>query len=169
MTAVRESLIWEALQDVKDPEIPVLSVVEMGIVTAVEVDGGRVTVRATPTFVGCPALELMRQAMIRRLADVPGVESVEVTWHLNPHWTSARITALGRQKLARFGIAPPPGGAGTGAPDRSTLLADVEPSPACPFCGSRDTHIENVFGPTACRSIYYCRSCRNPFEAMKAV
>lgn len=154
------ALLWAALDEVKDPEIPTVSVVEMGIVTAVEVAGeGEVTVRATPTFVGCPALEVIRQAISRRLSQVPGVRRVQVVFQLDPPWTTDRITPAGREKLKAFGIAPPP----------PLALLDLQVAPPCPYCGSLDTHLENVFGPTACRSIYYCAACRNPFEAMKPV
>ncbi|MCG0240083.1 MAG: phenylacetate-CoA oxygenase subunit PaaJ [Firmicutes bacterium] len=151
-----EEAVWAALEDVKDPEIPVVSVVEMGIVTGVEVDGDRVVVQATPTFVGCPALRIIADGIVRRLLAVPGVAAAEVPWVMEPHWTSERITPAGREKLRAFGLAPP-GPAREGS------------SPPCPYCGSTRTRLENLFGPTACRSLYYCDDCRNPFEGMKRV
>jgi len=160
---VTEAAVWAALADVKDPEIPPVSVVDMGMVTAVTLSGeGAVRIEMTPTFVGCPALEIIRRDVIQRLTQVDGVFGVEVTFVFDPPWTSERITDQGRQRLASFGIAPPMREA-TG-----NLLA-LNIVPPCPYCGSQDTHMENLFGPTACRSIYYCDSCRQPFEGMKQV
>ncbi|MFO7172994.1 MAG: 1,2-phenylacetyl-CoA epoxidase subunit PaaD [Bacillota bacterium] len=168
-----EEAVWAALEDVKDPEIPVVSVVEMGIVTGVEVDGGRVVVQATPTFVGCPALRIIADGIVRRLLAVPGVAAAEVRWVMEPHWTSDRITPAGREKLRAFGLAPPPGpeeGVGGVPADRAGGVQAGEGTlPPCPYCGSARTRLENLFGPTPCRSIYYCDDCRNPFEGMKRV
>ena len=152
-----ETTLWEALQEVKDPEIPTVSVVELGMVHRVAAEGGRVTVEMLPTFVGCPALDILRRDVTARLAQVDGVEEVEVRFVLNPPWTSDRITPEGRRKLAEFGLAPPP------AADGPAI------APACPYCGARDTAIENLFGPTACRAIFYCKACRQPFEGLKPV
>lgn len=171
---VTEAALWAALADVKDPEIPPVSVVDMGLVTRVAVSGGQVTVELTPTFVGCPALGIIRQNVIDRLVREEGVTGVDVRFVFDPPWTSERITPLGRERLRSFGIAPPVrerpgccGPAGAGVPGSSLLsLAEVPP---CPFCGSADTHMENLFGPTACRAIYYCDACRQPFEGMKTV
>ncbi|BAD41468.1 1,2-phenylacetyl-CoA epoxidase subunit PaaD [Symbiobacterium thermophilum] len=161
---VTEGAIWAALADVRDPEIPPVSIVDMGMVHRVTVAGPRVRVEIMPTFVGCPALEIIRRDAEDRLRAVPGVEEVEVAFVLDPPWSSDRITAEGRRRLRSFGIAPPPPGS-AGAP----LLPAPEEVPACPYCGSTDTHLENLFGPTACRSIYYCDGCRQPFERMKRV
>jgi ring-1,2-phenylacetyl-CoA epoxidase subunit PaaD len=159
---VSGAAIWAALQEVKDPEIPTVSVVEMGMVAAVQVDGPQVHVEMTPTFVGCPALEIIREAVCRNVGAVEGVEGVAVRFVFDPPWTSDRITPAGREHLKAFGIAPPTGVTGPG-------LISLEEVPPCPYCGSADTHMENLFGPTACRSIYYCDACRQPFEAMKNV
>lgn len=154
--------VWAALQEIPDPEIPSVSIVELGIINGVHVSAdGRVTVRATPTFVGCPALTLIGGQIRERVAQLAGVADVAVEWEMDPPWTTERITPAGRAKLTEYGIAPPPRpGAG---------LLELTEVPSCPYCGSDDTHMENVFGPTACRSIFYCASCRNPFEAMKPV
>jgi ring-1,2-phenylacetyl-CoA epoxidase subunit PaaD len=150
---------WQALQEVKDPEIPTVSIVELGIVNQVEEEAhGRIHVSLTPTFVGCPALDFIAEAVRDRLAVLEGVESVEVAYVMNPPWTSDRITPEGRRKLQEFGIAPPqPGG---------SLL---ESAPDCPFCGAGEGEIHNLFGPTACRAIFYCKRCQQPFEGMKPV
>ncbi len=159
-----EAAVRLALSEVMDPELPMLSVVDLGIVHRVEVAyDGPIRVEILPTFVGCPALELIKSAIAQRLAAFG--RAVEVTATFEVPWTSERISAEGRRALAAAGIAPPtgvPGGlAGT--------LIDLESRVACPLCGSRRTVLENVFGPTQCRTIRYCADCRQPFEAIKPV
>jgi ring-1,2-phenylacetyl-CoA epoxidase subunit PaaD len=153
--------VWEALAEVPDPEIPVLSVVDLGLVHAVELDGERLRVELLPTFVGCPALELIRQSVAERLAGMAPRVEVEMTFEVP--WTSERITADGRRKLRESGFAPP----GGSRPLFATI--PVRPSATCPWCGSADTTLENLFGPTLCRSVFWCNRCRQPFEQFKAV
>lgn len=152
---ITEADCWKRLQEVKDPEIPSVSIVELGMVYQIEVAQGRVQVKIIPTFVGCPALELIREQVTRKLSYQPGVSAVEVTFIFDPPWTSERITPMGRQKLNAFGIAPP-----------GQTIAELPP---CPYCGRETGEVENLFGPTACRAIYYCKRCRQPFEGMKKV
>lgn len=152
--------IWQALDEVKDPEIPVVSVVEMGIVRQVELTEEGVVVKMTPTFSGCPALEVMRRDIEARIRDM-GVDSVEVETVLNPPWSSDWITAEAREKLRQFGLAPPPR---HGGDLRSVAFLDVA---VCPRCGSKNTVIKNSFGPTLCRTIWYCNDCQDPFEQFK--
>lgn len=159
---VAEAAIWAALDDVRDPEIPPVSVVDLGMVRDVALDGGRVSVAMMPTFVGCPALEIIRRDVTQRLMQVEGVAGVEVSFVFDPPWTSERITEQGRERLKSFGIAPP-------MRECKASLINLEEVPLCPYCGSGDTHMENLFGPTACRAIYYCDTCRQPFESMKTV
>ncbi|HEY3366656.1 MAG TPA: 1,2-phenylacetyl-CoA epoxidase subunit PaaD [Symbiobacteriaceae bacterium] len=159
--AVTEAVLWAALGDVKDPEIPSVSIVEMGLVVRVVLDAGRTLIELTPTFVGCPALDIIRRQVADRVAEA-GAEDVAVKFVFDPPWTSERITPAGREKLKRFGIAPP-------LPPVGGSLITLDEVPACPYCGSGDTHLENLFGPTACRTICYCDACRQPFEAMKTV
>jgi len=147
-TRVDEQAVWAALAEVPDPEIPVVSVVDLGMVRSVELDGERLRVELLPTFVGCPALELIRAAVATRLAGLAAEVQVEMTF-AEP-WTSERITADGRRKLRESGFAPPG-------------------SATCPWCGSRDTALENPFGPTRCRAIFWCNHCRQPFEQFKAI
>ncbi|AMA72827.1 1,2-phenylacetyl-CoA epoxidase subunit PaaD [Aneurinibacillus thermoaerophilus] len=154
-----ESAVWEKLQDVKDPEIPAVSMVEMGMIHAVDEQDGVVTVQVLPTFVGCPALDIMRNEIIRQLQTVEGVQEVRVTFVYDPAWTSERISEAGREKLRQFGIAPPPVNHKPGDPWQVD----------CPFCGSPYTTLDNLFGPAACRSILYCKQCKNPFEALKPI
>jgi ring-1,2-phenylacetyl-CoA epoxidase subunit PaaD len=153
--------VWECLEGVKDPEIPVVSVVEMGIVRQVSLEGGQVVVVMSPTFTGCPALDTMRSEIERRLRQA-GAEQVKVEISLSPAWCSDWITVQGREKLRSFGLAPPPRHAG------QIELGLIE-AVACPYCASRDTSLKNDFGPTLCRSIYYCNACRQPFERFKPI
>jgi ring-1,2-phenylacetyl-CoA epoxidase subunit PaaD len=158
--------VWEALAEVPDPEIPVVSVVDLGLVHTVELDGELLRVELLPTFVGCPALELIRRSVADRLAGlVPRVE-VEMTFAVP--WTSDRITPDGRRKLRQSGFAPPgPAGAGDARPLFATIA--MRPTATCPWCGSADTALENLFGPTLCRTMFWCNRCRQPFEQFKAV
>jgi ring-1,2-phenylacetyl-CoA epoxidase subunit PaaD len=153
--------VWEALAEVPDPEIPVVSVVDLGLVHTVELDGERLRVELLPTFVGCPALEVIRASVAERLAGMAPRVEVEMTFEVP--WTSDRITADGRRKLRESGFAPP----GGSRPLFATI--PVRPSAACPWCGSADTTLENLFGPTLCRSVFWCNRCRQPFEQFKAV
>ena len=147
-TRVDERAVWDALAEVPDPEIPVVSVVDLGMVRSVQLDGERLRVELLPTFVGCPALDLIRDAVAVRLAGMAAEVRVEMTF-AEP-WTSERITADGRRKLRESGFAPPG-------------------SATCPWCGSPDTALENPFGPTRCRAIFWCNRCRQPFEQFKAI
>ena len=151
--------VWAALDEVKDPEIPVVSVVEMGIVRAVEVEAERVVVTITPTFSGCPALMAMQEGIVERLNRL-GIAQVDIRIALAPPWTTEWIGEAARAKLKAFGLAPPPRHEG------DFTLALLEPA-ECPYCGSKDTRLRNSFGPTLCRAIYTCNSCHQPFEQFK--
>jgi ring-1,2-phenylacetyl-CoA epoxidase subunit PaaD len=164
---ITETDVWAALAEVPDPEIPVVSVVDLGLVHTVELDGERLRVELLPTFVGCPALEVIRASVAERLAGMAPRVEVEMTFAVP--WTSDRITADGRRKLRESGFAPP-GPAAAGAEGRPLFAAiGVRPSATCPWCGSADTTLENLFGPTLCRTVFWCNRCRQPFEQFKAV
>jgi ring-1,2-phenylacetyl-CoA epoxidase subunit PaaD len=153
--------VWAALAELPDPEIPVVSLVDLGVVRDVEVDGERVRVEFTPTFLGCPALEAMRDAIAGAVAELGGEPEVAVI----DDWTTDRITPAGREKLREAGFAPPaPRPAGG-----PTLVQLQAKAFRCPWCGSTETRLENLFGPTPCRSLRYCESCRQPFEQFKSV
>lgn len=153
--------IWRALGEITDPEIPVVSLVEMGIVREVRVDDDGVTVFMTPTFAGCPALDMMRAAIVEKLRAM-GIARVEVKTLLNPPWSSDWIAETARAKLKAFGLAPPPKHGGN-----AQLFFDE--AVACPYCNSTNTRVTNPFGPTLCRAIYFCRNCQQPFEQFKAL
>jgi ring-1,2-phenylacetyl-CoA epoxidase subunit PaaD len=159
MAGITTDEIWQTLDQIKDPEIPVVSLVEMGIARDVQLDGGKVIVTITPTFAGCPAMHYMREEIVSRLQTL-GVEHVEVRTALNPPWTSEWLSDEVRAKLKTFGLAPPPHHMG----DVTIALTEVV---ECPYCGSKDTVLENSFGPTLCRSIHYCNACRQSFERFK--
>jgi ring-1,2-phenylacetyl-CoA epoxidase subunit PaaD len=158
-----EEQVWEALAEIPDPEIPVISLVELGVVRDVEIEDGRVRVGFTPTFLGCPALEVMCEAMADRIRELGAELDVRVV--TEDAWSTDRITPEGREKLRASGFAPPaPRGAGV-----PTLVQLESNAFRCPYCGSRDTALENIFGPTPCRSLRYCNNCRQPFEQFKTL
>ncbi|HSS35315.1 MAG TPA: 1,2-phenylacetyl-CoA epoxidase subunit PaaD [Patescibacteria group bacterium] len=154
--------IRKALEDIPDPELPVVSIDELGILGTVTVVDGSIRVELHPTFVACPATDLIRVAVEDRLAETAPGRAAEVRFTFDPPWTSDRVTPAGRAKLAAAGIAPPLVG---GTAD----LIDLDAPVACPFCGSTRTRLDNLFGPTLCRSIRWCPDCRQPFEAMKTI
>ena len=154
---VTAGAVWTAFEQIPDPEIPVVSLVDLGVIRSVDVRDGRVHVELTPTFLGCPALEVMKrslEATVRELGAEPDVEVVN-----DDSWGTDKITAAGREKLRAAGFAPP-------APRLVQLQSHVH---KCPYCGSTDTMLENLFGPTPCRSIRYCNGCRQPFEQFKTI
>jgi ring-1,2-phenylacetyl-CoA epoxidase subunit PaaD len=160
---VTERDVWDALAEIPDPEIPVISLVELGVIKDVAVDDGGARIDFTPTFLGCPALEPMQQAMEARIAEL-GVRA-EVRVVLDDSWSTDRITPEGREKLRAAGFAPP-----SPRPVGQMDLVQLQSATfRCPYCGSTDTKLENLFGPTACRSIRYCAACRQPFEQFKTL
>ena len=154
--------VWAALDQIEDPEIPVVSLVDLGVVRDVHIDGARVHVEFTPTFLGCPALEVMRDRMAAKIAELGGEPDVEVV--IDDSWSTDRITPAGREKLRAAGFAPP-------APREATAptLIQLRKGFRCPYCGSTETRLDNLFGPTPCRSIRYCEACRQPFEQFKTI
>jgi ring-1,2-phenylacetyl-CoA epoxidase subunit PaaD len=160
---VTEDQVWDALAEIPDPEIPVISLVDLGVIREVAVENGRVRVEFTPTFLGCPALEVMRDAMAARITELGAEAEVEVV--LDDSWSTDKITPGGREKLRASGFAPPAPRA-AGLPQLVQLQSAVF---RCPYCGSTDTKLENIFGPTPCRSLRYCNACRQPFEQFKTI
>ncbi len=144
--------VAQILQEVGDPEIPTVSIVDLGMVGAIQADGDRVLVELMPTFVGCSAQRIIQDQVTEKLREAFPTSTVAVRFELSQPWTSDRITKEGREALRKAGIAPP-----------GASLDDVE----CPFCGHSSTVLQNLFGATSCRSLYYCSHCKNPFEAFK--
>jgi ring-1,2-phenylacetyl-CoA epoxidase subunit PaaD len=158
-----EQDVWSALAEIADPEIPTISIVDLGVVRDVAVENGNVRVEFTPTFLGCPALEVMRDQMAEAIRNLGAEPEVQVI--LDDSWSTDRITPEGREKLRASGFAPPtPRGEG-----RPQLVQLQTGAFCCPYCGSTETRLENIFGPTPCRSLRYCESCRQPFEQFKTI
>ena len=145
---VDQATVRAALAEVADPEIPAISIVDLGVVERVDVSDEAIRVELLPTFVGCPALDAIRDAVEVRLGEFG--RPLEVEFGFAVPWTTDRITERGRRQLAKSGFAPPG-------------------DDTCPYCGSANVLTDNLFGPTQCRSTRYCRSCRQPFEAFKVV
>ena len=155
--------VWAALEEIPDPEIPVVSLVDLGVIRDVAVEGDRVHVELTPTFLGCPALEAMKRALEETVAGLGAEVAVSVIQ--DDSWSTDRITAAGREKLRAAGFAPPP----PRAAGATTLVQLQSKAFRCPYCGSTETRLENIFGPTPCRSIRWCETCRQPFEQFKTI
>jgi ring-1,2-phenylacetyl-CoA epoxidase subunit PaaD len=153
--------VWDALAEIPDPEIPVISVVDLGVIRDVAVENGNVRIEFTPTFLGCPALEVMRDAIAEKVRELGADPDVKVI--LDDSWSTDKITAVGRAKLRASGFAPP-------TPRGTTNVVQLNGAIfRCPYCGSTDTRLENIFGPTPCRSLRYCNACRQPFEQFKTI
>ena len=160
---VTEARVWDALGEIPDPEIPVVSIVDLGVIRDVAVEDSRVRIEFTPTFLGCPALEVMRDAMVEKVRALGAEPDVEIV--LDDSWSTDKITRAGREKLRASGFAPP-----APRPAQPLQLVELHRNGfRCPYCGSTDTALENLFGPTPCRSVRYCNSCRQPFEQFKTI
>jgi ring-1,2-phenylacetyl-CoA epoxidase subunit PaaD len=160
---VTDADVWAALAEIPDPEIPVISLVDLGVIKDVSVEDGHVHIDFTPTFMGCPALETMQREMRAKVQELGA--SAEVRVVLDDSWSTDKITPEGREKLRLAGFAPP-------APRSAGKLELVQlrgNAFRCPYCGSSDTRLDNLFGPTPCRSIRYCNACRQPFEQFKTI
>jgi ring-1,2-phenylacetyl-CoA epoxidase subunit PaaD len=155
--------VWAALAEIPDPEIPDISLVDLGVIKHVQVTDEHVHIDFTPTFMGCPALEPMQRAMEAKIEELGATADVHVL--LDDSWSTDSITPQGRERLRQAGFAPPaPRTAGT------LDLVQLQRGPfRCPYCSSTDTRLDNLFGPTPCRSIRYCNSCRQPFEQFKTI
>ena len=163
VTLSREELL-AILDEVKDPEVPVLSVVELGIVRDVGLEDEAVTVTVTPTYSGCPAMAVIEHDIAAAL-HARGVERVVVRTTYTPAWTTDWMPAAAREKLRAYGIAPP----GPADHDAPVAIGRRRPAVRCPNCGSADTQLRSDFGSTACKAIHVCRSCSQPFEEFKAI
>jgi ring-1,2-phenylacetyl-CoA epoxidase subunit PaaD len=154
--------VWERFAEIADPEIPVISLVDLGVIRSVDVRDGQVHVEFTPTFLGCPALEVMKRQLEQAVVELGGKPEIRV--RLDHSWSTDDVTAEGREKLRAAGFAPP-----TPRPAGRMELVQLQRGFRCPYCGSTETRLENLFGPTPCRSIRYCESCRQPFEQFKTI
>lgn len=157
----RISYYWKLLEQVKDPEIPVLSIVDLGIVREVNLKAEVVEIVITPTYSGCPAMDFI-EVNIKSLLQNTGENDVEVKTVLNPAWTTDWISESGKEKLKAYGIAPPVGV----SEDKSLLFAE-DIKVVCPRCDSSNTKMLSRFGSTACKSLYRCEDCLEPFDYFK--
>lgn len=159
---VKETEIWKLLEEVPDPEIPVISVIDLGIVRSVRFEGEKLIVGITPTYSGCPAVKAIEKAIEERL-NAAGYHNLELITILSPAWTTDWLTQSGREKLEAYGIAPP-----VAEVDKSVLFAD-HPEVPCPQCKSRNTRMLSQFGSTACKALYQCNECLEPFDYFKCL
>jgi ring-1,2-phenylacetyl-CoA epoxidase subunit PaaD len=157
--SITEAQVYEWLEEVKDPEIPVLSLVDLGVITNVQLRDSEVKIEMTPTFVGCPALDMMKQE-INEVLSKRGIKNISIDVTFRKPWTSDLISEKGKQALKQFGLAPPPS---------REIFAELEvlDHAVCPRCNGTDTDLKNAFGPTLCRSIHYCNTCKEAFEQFK--
>lgn len=157
-----EADIWAILEQVKDPEVPAVSVVELGIVRAVRWDGKELSIDVTPTYSGCPATELIEELITEALR-AAGFRAPKLNQVLTPAWNTDWITEAGKEKLRQFGIAPP-----QGSSSKMSLLGEPE-AITCPLCGSTHTERVSEFGSTACKALYRCTECLEPFDYFKCI
>lgn len=162
MGVTREQ-IFAILAGVRDPEVPVLSVIDLGIVRDVTVSGENIEVKITPTYSGCPALKLMEENIIALLRD-KGFPNSRVITVFSPAWTTDWMSEEAKSKLRQYGIAPPQGS----APSELISIGRPEQPLACPFCNSINTKLQSQFGSTSCKALYFCDGCHQPFEHFKA-
>jgi ring-1,2-phenylacetyl-CoA epoxidase subunit PaaD len=155
--------LWALLDQVKDPEIPVLSLWDIGILKDVIKEGSKVTIIITPTYSGCPAMDIINED-IQGVMDVHGIEECLVIKELSPAWTTDWMTEKGRNQLRSYGIAPPNDVVG----NKEQELTE-ESQVLCPHCGSDDTRMISEFGSTACKSLFQCNSCAEPFDLFKHI
>ena len=151
--------IEAVLRTVDDPELPTVSVFDLGMIHEVVITGNHVAIQMVPTFIGCPALDFIERDVKQAVEAMDWVESCSVAFTFEEKWSTDNITDVAKERLKKHCISPPP----------ENYQPGEEWTVDCPFCGSDYTSMENVFGPTACRSILYCIACKNPFEAMKPV
>lgn len=156
-----KEVILEWLEEVKDPEIPVLSLIDLGVIRDVDLEDDKVTVEMTPTFSGCPAMDYMKKD-VERVLEEHGISNFEVNVSFKSQWNSNMISEKGRKALKEFGLAPPP-------KHNMQIDIDILEHVKCPYCGSEDTDLNSPFGPTLCRSMHYCNNCKQAFEQFKPV
>lgn len=158
---ITEEHIWKILEEVQDPEVPVLNILDLGIVREVILDGDHIEVIATPTYSGCPATSMINMSIKLKLIE-KGFKNVKVTNRLSPAWTTEWMTDDAKAKLKAYGIAPPV----YSKSNHNDLFAESD-AVECPQCGSTHTHLVSQFGSTACKALYQCDACQEPFDYFK--
>jgi ring-1,2-phenylacetyl-CoA epoxidase subunit PaaD len=159
---VTEKKVWEILEQVSDPEIPVLTIADLGIIRSIDKIDNSFKITITPTYSGCPAMRVIESEIEAALAS-EGITNIIIETILSPAWTTDWLSENGRKKLAKYGIAPP-----VNEPDKSILFADA-PTVPCPKCQSSNTKMVSLFGSTACKAHYQCNSCFEPFDYFKCL
>jgi ring-1,2-phenylacetyl-CoA epoxidase subunit PaaD len=158
-----EKEIWEILSEVEDPEIPVLTVIDMGIIRSVSIEDDLTTVVISPTYSGCPAMKTI-ETDIAEILEEKKVGNFKIITQLSPAWTTDWMSESGKEKLRQTGIAPPVGSSS----DKGLLMSKIK-TVNCPRCGSADTHLISQFGTTACKALYKCNTCLDPFDYFKCL
>jgi len=159
---VTKDQVWQWLEEVSDPEIPVLTIIDLGVVREVALHGQDCEIKITPTYSGCPAMKTIEDDIVSKLSE-KGVKQVKVDLVLSPAWTTDWISENGRNKLLEYGIAPP-----TDEVDKSVLFAEP-PKVGCPKCASHNTRMISLFGSTACKAQFQCNECLEPFDYFKCL
>ncbi|GGE99239.1 1,2-phenylacetyl-CoA epoxidase subunit PaaD [Hymenobacter cavernae] len=155
--------IWQLLEEVSDPEVPVLSILDLGIVRGVRIADNEVHITITPTYSGCPAMNtIATEIRLRLLAE--GISKLTIHNQLSPAWTTQWLSQAGREKLAAYGIAPPQNDTAMG---HVLKLFGQDTAVPCPLCNSTNTHLVSQFGSTSCKALYQCNDCREPFDYFK--
>jgi len=156
--------IWDLIKDIPDPEIPVITIVELGVLRDIEFADDKVLVVITPTYTGCPAMKLFADDILKTLSD-NGIENAESKTVFSPAWTTDWITEEARQKLMDYGISPPV----KGTEDKGVLFSTEKKVVICPQCKSKNTELKSQFGSTACKALYQCKDCLEPFDYFKCI
>ncbi|MCB0409586.1 MAG: phenylacetate-CoA oxygenase subunit PaaJ [Flavobacteriales bacterium] len=156
--------IWEFLSEIPDPEIPVITIEELGVLRNVDIIDNRVIVTITPTYTGCPAMKMFEDDIIKTLHQ-KGIKNIEINMVFSPAWTTDWMSEEAREKLRKFGISPPI----KGTADKGVLFANGPKNVPCPNCGSTNTNLKSQFGSTACKALYTCNDCLEPFDYFKCI
>lgn len=162
-TSISREEIWQILKQVKDPEVPVLDIDELGVLRDVSFEGEIFLITITPTYSGCPAMNAIEEEIKIKLKE-NGIENFSIKTVFSPAWTTDWISNEAKQKLKEYGIAPP---SQSTEQHLKSILGSVAKTVQCPFCNSTDTRLTSAFGSTACKALHYCMSCHQPFEEFK--
>jgi len=163
ITAYKEEEVFKLLSEIQDPEVPALTISDLGMLRAVKKDGGFFEITITPTFTGCPAMKTIEEEISIRLRNA-GISDFKIKTVLAPAWTTDWISEDGIKKLREYGIAPPSSSA---AAHLKAIAEGRQVKSVCPFCNSENTRLTSAFGSTACKSLHYCNNCNQPFEEFK--
>jgi len=156
--------IWKLMEDIPDPEIPVLSITDLGIVRNIQEENNTIVVTITPTYTGCPAMSMFEDDIVAKLNE-NGFSSVEIKITYDPPWTTDWLSDDAKNRLQEYGIAPPE----QKTTDKNALLVDDRKSVTCPQCKSKNTRMISQFGSTACKALYQCNDCKEPFDYFKCI